>query len=220
MNDSIPQKQCPQCKQFYPLTKDYFRVCKREKNGLTHACRECLKKRDAIYLDNNRDKNKERGKKRYHEKVDEYKAYKKKNAEKIAQQKRDWRKNNPDKVKKHKHDSNKRHPESRQRRLNKYIIRHPETSRLRGRVAAMKRRVKTDMTKRSDLLQMYEDQNGRCAYCGISIYWSIKGDIHVDHIKPVVKGGSNNLENLCLTCADCNYSKSDNDLEEWLQKFI
>lgn len=209
-------RQCGHCQQC--LTYDNFHKNPNNHLGLQNICKACKVIADAKYLDAHRDKNKERSKARYYAKPEELRRYKEVNAEHIAAVKRDWRKRNPDKVHKHKHDSNKRHPESRARRIKRYNERHPEVARLRGRVAAMKRRVKTDMTKRTDLLQMYEDQNERCAYCGVSIYWTIPHDIHVDHIKPVVRGGGNELDNLCLTCADCNYSKGDLLLEEWQLK--
>lgn len=211
-----PTRACTKCKRMFPATPEYFRRNTINKIGLSVLCKECSATNDAIYLDEHREESKEKSKERYHAKSDLYKQYKKDNAEKIAQQKREWREKNPDKTKKHKQDSAKRHPESHKRRINRYNERHPEVARLRGRVSAMKRRVTTDMTKRSDLLQMYEDQNELCAYCGINIYWTIPHDIHVDHIKPLVKGGTNDLDNLCLACADCNYSKGDLMLSDWI----
>ena len=49
----------------------------------------------------------------------------------------------------------------------------------------------------------------RCAYCKRS-----KGQLVIDHIVPVAGGGTCNLENLCLACAECNGMKSDTRLPE------
>lgn len=215
-DNSIPQKQCPRCKQSFPLTKEYFRVCRREKNGFTHACRECLRKQDAAYLEKNRDKNKERCKQRRIDRPEYYKQYDKEHAGAIRLWKQEWRKNNPDKVKKHKRDSNKRHRDSHNIRIKRYNEKHPDIRRMRGRVDAMKRRVKEGDVSRTILHELYDEQNGKCAYCGISIYWEIPNDIHVDHIKAVTKGGTNDKDNLNLTCADCNLSKHDLELSDWL----
>lgn len=38
---------------------------------------------------------------------------------------------------------------------------------------------------------------------------------HVDHIKPLSKGGIHAIENLCISCAKCNRSKSAKNLKEW-----
>lgn len=212
----IPHKTCPQCNRSLPYTKEYFRVCKREKHGLTHACRECLKVRDAKYLDKTRDKNKQRSRDRYYGKPELRKKYHDDNLEKILQGKRDYRKANPDKVKKHKRDSQRRNRDSANIRNKRNRERHPDIMRMRSRVGAMKRRVKVGDFTRAELMDLYHEQNERCAYCGISIYWHIPHDIHVDHIVPVTKGGTNELENLALTCADCNLSKHDLLLADWL----
>jgi 5-methylcytosine-specific restriction endonuclease McrA len=185
--------------------------------GKQTICKACKVAVDADYLDAHRDENKERSKARYYAKPEERAKYKAEHADEIAAMKRAYRKAHPEETKKHKQESAKRHPESNKIRHKRNRIAHPEITRLRGRVDAMKRRVKTDMTKRADLLQMYEDQNERCAYCGQSIYWTVKHDIHVDHIKPLIKGGTNDLSNLCLACADCNLSKHDMELDEWMK---
>lgn len=48
----------------------------------------------------------------------------------------------------------------------------------------------------------------RCVYCHApeSLSWSPH---EVDHIVPANKGGTNDDENLCLGCRDCNLYKSD-----------
>lgn len=43
-----------------------------------------------------------------------------------------------------------------------------------------------------------------CQMCGDS-----GGDLQIDHVHPVSKGGTNDLDNLQLLCAACNLAKSD-----------
>lgn len=50
---------------------------------------------------------------------------------------------------------------------------------------------------------------GKCAYCGIDL---VKG-WNVDHIKPRVYGGTDDLDNLNPSCKDCNNYKCHTDLE-------
>jgi len=52
-----------------------------------------------------------------------------------------------------------------------------------------------------------------CAYCKTT-----QGKFHIDHIVPVAKGGTDDLENLTVACAGCNLSKSDLSLEQWKEK--
>lgn len=43
-----------------------------------------------------------------------------------------------------------------------------------------------------------------CAHCG-----EPRPDLQIDHITPIIEGGSNDLSNLQLLCARCNATKSD-----------
>lgn len=53
-----------------------------------------------------------------------------------------------------------------------------------------------------------EKFQGRCAYCGQK-----PEKIHIDHIKPVIRGGDNSIENLLPACFSCNNYKMSFDLE-------
>ena len=64
------------------------------------------------------------------------------------------------------------------------------------------------MKKRDKVYQKY---GGKCAYCGVIL---VKG-WHIDHVKPLIYGGSNDLENLNPSCKDCNNYKCHTDLEEY-----
>lgn len=46
-------------------------------------------------------------------------------------------------------------------------------------------------------------QAGRCAICG----FPLSPQMHIDHIIPRAKGGSNAMRNLQLVCARCNIKK-------------
>lgn len=50
-----------------------------------------------------------------------------------------------------------------------------------------------------------------CTYCG-----DRGGRLECDHIHPVSRGGLDDPENLTTACRDCNRSKRDKTLEEWL----
>jgi len=47
--------------------------------------------------------------------------------------------------------------------------------------------------------------NYQCQICGRS--QTVGVQLHVDHIVPLAKGGSNNMENLQTTCDECNIGK-------------
>lgn len=50
-----------------------------------------------------------------------------------------------------------------------------------------------------------------CRYCG-----SIGGKLEGDHLIPLSKGGTNDLENLVTACRRCNRQKKDKSVEEFL----
>lgn len=55
-------------------------------------------------------------------------------------------------------------------------------------------------------------QHGRCAYC--QQYFGSK--YHVDHKTPIARGGTNDIENLHLTCPRCNMRKGTMTHDEFL----
>lgn len=51
----------------------------------------------------------------------------------------------------------------------------------------------------------------KCNYCGRNPHEdNVK--LHVDHIQPLSKGGSNNIDNLVTACEECNIGKSNKEL--------
>ena len=52
----------------------------------------------------------------------------------------------------------------------------------------------------------------RCYYCSKMV--STKR-IHFDHIIPLSKGGPHSVDNLCVSCAQCNLSKHASPIQDW-----
>lgn len=70
------------------------------------------------------------------------------------------------------------------------------------------------IAKRSALVSdLSLKQRGRCAYCRIPL-----SEIHVDHIQPRARQGSNARRNLQLTCAACNMAKGAKDPIEFARE--
>lgn len=57
-----------------------------------------------------------------------------------------------------------------------------------------------------------ERDGGVCRYCGDE-----PETPHIDHIVPVVRGGGNDEDNLCVACPSCNLSKGSKLPGDWLQ---
>ncbi|WP_317696113.1 HNH endonuclease signature motif containing protein [Xylocopilactobacillus apis] len=67
---------------------------------------------------------------------------------------------------------------------------------------------KIDYTSR---MLIYNRYHNRCQYCG-------RKGFSIDHMKPVSSGGSNDLDNLTLSCRECNKLKRDMPYE-WFVEF-
>ena len=63
-----------------------------------------------------------------------------------------------------------------------------------------------------------EKSNGQCSYCSTEFTYDnylTSTYATIDHIIPVSKNGTNDVDNLCLCCRRCNCSKGNKLLEEW-----
>lgn len=67
---------------------------------------------------------------------------------------------------------------------------------------------------RADVVSKFDSQGGLCVYCGVDLMVS---KYHIDHINPLIRGGSNRPDNIQLLCPTCNVSKGKKTHEEYLQ---
>lgn len=59
--------------------------------------------------------------------------------------------------------------------------------------------------------EVFKRDKFTCQYCGASAPEVI---LEVDHIKPVSKGGRNDIQNLVTACRDCNRGKTNRELSD------
>jgi len=59
------------------------------------------------------------------------------------------------------------------------------------------------------LRQRFNEFGNCCAYCGDS------GDMQIEHVEPISKGGAHDIGNIVPACWPCNASKRLNDMETW-----
>ena len=65
--------------------------------------------------------------------------------------------------------------------------------------------------KKSVRFEVFKRDSFTCQYCGKAAPDVV---LHVDHIKPVSRGGENDLLNLITSCADCNLGKGARELSD------
>lgn len=58
--------------------------------------------------------------------------------------------------------------------------------------------------------EVFERDNFTCCYCGAHGV-----ALECDHVVPVAKGGTHDLDNLKTACKPCNRSKAAKSLEDW-----
>jgi 5-methylcytosine-specific restriction endonuclease McrA len=63
--------------------------------------------------------------------------------------------------------------------------------------------------KGREIRARFAEFNHRCAYCGAD------GDLHIEHVVPISKGGPHSIGNIIPACKDCNFSKRDSEVEAW-----
>lgn len=66
----------------------------------------------------------------------------------------------------------------------------------------------------AEISALYQRQRGRCVNCCASLATGC----HADHIKPLIRGGTNWIRNIQLLCPPCNLSKKALDPIEWAQR--
>ena len=70
------------------------------------------------------------------------------------------------------------------------------------------RLLETDPVPNSVRYQVLKAAGGKCELCGVSAKEAV---LHVDHIQPRSRGGSNEMSNLQCLCEQCNLGKSNRD---------
>lgn len=109
----------------------------------------------------------------------------------------------------------RKHPEKIRELYGAWREANREWVREYGALYARNRRAKIiengGLHTREDIAALYLFQAGRCRVCQDNPL-----SLEVDHIVPIIRGGSGDPSNLQLLCLPCNRSKGSRDFEEWL----
>jgi len=105
---------------------------------------------------------------------------------------------------------NARNPEKRRAIVAAHHVRHLDASRLAARAKSSNRRALCGTMDAEAVSAVLASSGGECVYCGVI------APLSVDHVDPVIKGGTNSRDNLLPCCKPCNSSKGAKPVEEWL----
>lgn len=195
-------KQCTDCLVFKLL--DAFSTNNRNKtNGKQSKCKDCNRK---YYLENQQ-KIKERVSNQYHE-----------NHEEILKRREKLRQRLEAKKIKAEQDSN--YYFSNKLYISEYYKEwvRKNKNHLRAYQSAYKfKRLQKAIENGNNTLTTKEInelliKHPYCEYCK-----STK-NLSIDHIIPIIKGGSNSVLNVTVACRSCNSSKNDKLLQEWINR--
>ncbi len=198
----------PQVREFCIVTMGNGKPCKKCGTSEWYSrgnCKKCRQQQSRKWNENNRDK------------VREYRErWVNANQEKLAESHRKWRRDNPDK-----HAEYSR----RARQANPGYHREWQQSNP-AKVNAAKNRRRTKQTQAGGSYTA-EEWKSLCAYYGNKCLRCGRDDVKLaaDHVIPVSKGGSSNIDNIQPLCKSCNSVKRDKHIDyrsnagpfRWLQ---
>jgi 5-methylcytosine-specific restriction endonuclease McrA len=186
-------KKCVICKELKPLSEFFKSVC--EKDSLSRDCKICNRARAKQWLKDNPEKHKESRKK-----------YNERNKEKIANYKKVWAEKNKEKRRESHLRWKANHPEKAK------AVRINYENKRRAWENNCKNKVTTEQIN-----ELIDKSSNICFWCDMEIP---AGQMHLDHIYPLSKGGENSINNLVVSCADCNKRKADKSPEVFLEEIM
>jgi len=224
-------KSCCTCRTEKPL--EDFNKYKSSKDGLQPRCRECQSLKRVEWYAANRAREIEKSKQWNRDNAERYAAnvsrwrddnrerhldnvrtrYKKNakkigaqrmalrsaNPEKFREAEKVWRAANPDRIR----AKHVRELQDNPRLSHERYWRNPEYARAKSaRRKAMRRKVSIGVITPATLAARIAYYGGKCWMCGAEYE-------HLDHVKPLSKGGAHMLANLRPACAPCNMLKSN-----------
>lgn len=137
--------------------------------------------------------------------------YREANREALAEKERRRRKEHPEISKEIQRKYRKEHPVARAEYQRKYREAHREYYAAWMRCRRAREAGNGGYYPMEHMEITWKVFGKECAYCGDTI-----GPFHLDHFVPIALGGPTTIENMVVTCARCNISKSAKPPQDWL----
>lgn len=133
------------------------------------------------------------------------KQYRQKNYNEVLRRNRQYRKDRPDKARE---------------MVERYREKHPEVRKTAGQNRSARKRGATGTHTTADIKAIWDRQGERCAVpdCIHPIAAEGKSRYHVDHIMPLILGGSNGPSNLQILCRHHNVTKHALHPDVWAKR--
>ena len=213
--DENINKTCTKCGNEYPATTEYFRNSKYGKNGLRGECKECSRKLQKEYFEQNKDichKRSNKYKEEHKEELKEYgKIYHKENYHKFKDTRKEY---NKQYYQEHKEEIKQRTKKYEKENIDK--LRYKKIERTNKRRTLKKKLLATLTIAQWEKIK--KDFNYKCAYCGKDEEKhlnEINQLLQQEHFIALTKGGEYSHNNIIPSCEFCNCSKNNKDFFEW-----
>jgi len=207
----IQGRRCSGCGKWYALTEYHKKTA--HKDGLDSRCKACEAAKARAYYEAHKERIIALSRAYYKAHMEEtattHRAYRAAHKDKIAASDAAYNARPGVKTRKAAYREENREEEAEY----KHAWLQTPQGRTSSRAASLRRRLYPggqDITS-AMTAEVMDASDGICPYCGKPFE-----NGHIDHIRPVSKGGTNNRENLVYCCAPCNLSKHDKLLEDWL----
>lgn len=195
----IMTKVCNKCKRELPLDLDNFNIRKDSEDGFRNTCKKCRSEYNKQYRKENESK------------IKEYqKIYRDEHVEEISKYNRQYQsmyyKNNKESINKRHVEYNRKYLKTKHGRELDRIKRH------RKRAIDYLNGGDYTVEQWNECLKFFEN---RCAYTGEKLKYE---DITVDHITPLISGGTSYICNIVPSSKLANNSKHNNEMKSWFIK--
>jgi len=184
---------CYHCGEVKPVAE--FSIDRRSRGGYQGKCKACVREYRVQHIEEIRIKKAQYYQEHREEIIRSVTAYSEEHHEETLARVARYAEKYPDRVRGYKR---------------KYI--ESENGKNHRAVVKRRRRVNGGYSLEvNDMVYVKDEYGGYCPYCNQKI-----DDGHIDHIVPVIKGGTNDRDNLVYCCATCNMSKGSKSLLEFM----
>lgn len=209
-------KRCPECKQNYPATHEYFHRSSKHKSGLAPRCKTCAVLVAKIHYANNAETRRARIKQWQADNTDKVAASRKRTAPKQNERRREKHAANPEPKRESDRRYGKQHRDKIRARQIEWERENPHKKKAIGhRYRAKKRQLPYEWTD-NDWIRCLEYWHDTCAFCGRP--QGLFHKIVPEHWIPISdKRGNNpgtvstNIIPACHGVDGCNNEKSNHD---------
>lgn len=195
----VNTKVCNKCERELPLNDNNYSARKGSKDGFRNTCKKCRSEYNKQYRKNNENKLKEYQRVYRDNHLEERRQYNKEYQPKYYE-------HNKESINKRYIEYNRGYIKTKHGRELDRIKRH------RKRAIDYLNGGEYTVEQWNECLKFFEN---RCAYTGKKLRYE---DITVDHITPLINGGTSYIWNIVPSSKLANNSKHNNEMESWFRK--